>query len=55
MDVLIIKEIGEISFHTLRDNLIDVYKAVDNDVNSTIEKLLSGRLERLERYTRKKD
>ena len=52
VDVLITKEIGEISFHTLRDNLIDIYKAKGRKVKDIINEFMKNKLERLDKPTR---
>ena len=54
-DVLITKEIGPISFHTLRDNLIRVYKAVDGNLRQIVDNFLKDKLIRLKQPTRKKE
>ena len=54
-DVLIVKEIGPISFHTLRDNLIEVYKAKDGKIREIVDNFLKGKLIRLKQPTRKKE
>ena len=53
VDVLITKEIGEISFHTLRDNLIEIYKAEGKTARDAIKNFLEGKLSRIEEPTRK--
>ncbi len=54
-NVLITSEIGEISFHTLRDNLIDVYITEDKSAKDIIKKFIDGQLHRLESPTKDKD
>jgi len=54
LDVLITKEIGPISFHTLRDNLIEVYKTEKDTINQIIKDFLENKLIRLEEPTREK-
>ncbi len=54
-DVLIIKEIGPISFHTLRDNLIEVYKTEKGTLNQIIKDFLENKLIKLEKPTREKE
>ena len=46
-DILITKEMGPIAFHTLRDNLVEIYKADQDTVKQVIEEFLSERLARL--------
>ncbi|KPJ70655.1 hypothetical protein AMJ51_01375 [Microgenomates bacterium DG_75] len=53
-DILITKEIGEISFHALRDNLIDVYQAKGKTAQKVINYFIEGELEQLQKATRKK-
>ena len=52
VDVVITKEIGEISFHTLRDNLIEIYKAEGESVKEIIDNFLEGKLRVLGKPTR---
>ncbi len=54
VDSIITKEMGPISFHTLRDNIVDVYKGIDGTVEKIIEKYSQGKLSFLETPTRKK-
>lgn len=54
-DTLITKEIGEISFFALRDNLIDVYQAKGKAAKEAINQFVKGKLCQLKRATRKKD
>jgi len=53
-DVLIAKEMGAISLHTLRDNLIEVHKTEGGTAKEIIKQFLEDKLERLEEPTRKK-
>ncbi len=55
VDILITKEIGEISFHSMRDNLIDIYKIKGRTAKEVIDNFLKNKLERLTKQTRKKD
>lgn len=55
IDSLITKEIGEISFHTLRDNLVDIYEVKGEKVKEITQNFLEEKLERLEKPTREKD
>lgn len=54
-EILITKEIGEISFHALRDNLVDVYQAGGKTAKQIIDKFINGELNQLEKASRKKD
>jgi len=54
-DVLITKEIGPISFHSLRNNLIEVYQAEDGNFQQVVDNFLKGKLIRLKQPTRKKE
>ncbi len=54
-DVLVTKEIGEISFHTLRDNLIDIYKIEGVTAREVVNNFLKNKLVRLEEQTKEKD
>ena len=51
-DVVITKNIGEISFHVLRDNFVDIYKASSNVVSDVVKDFVEGKLEKLEHETR---
>ncbi len=53
-DVLVTKEIGEISLHTLRDKLVDVYKTEGKTAKEVVNKFLKNKLSRLKKATRKK-
>ena len=53
-ETLITREIGEISFHILRDNLIDVYQTKGEIAGRVIDQFVKGELIRLNRATRKK-
>lgn len=55
INVLITKELGQISFHTLRDKLVDIYKAKGLRVKDVINNYLNNKLRRLTKPTRKKD
>jgi len=54
-EILVTREIGEISFHALRDSLIDVYQAKGKTAEQIINKFINGELNQLERASRKKD
>ncbi|MFW6083498.1 MAG: cation diffusion facilitator family transporter [Thermoplasmatota archaeon] len=55
IDSLITKEIGKISFHTLRDHIVDVYKCEDDITEDLVEKYLSDELKKLSEPTKDKD
>jgi len=52
---LITKQLGEISFHTLQDGFVNIYKTNSETVENAVRLFFDGKLKRLERYTRKKD
>jgi len=54
IDSIITKEMGPISLHTLRDNVVDVYQGVDGSVKELLEKFSREKLKLLEEPTRKK-
>ncbi|MFO7929312.1 MAG: cation diffusion facilitator family transporter [Candidatus Humimicrobiaceae bacterium] len=54
-NILITREIGEISFHTLRDSLVDVYITEDEAAEDIIKKFSQGKLKRLGSPTKEKD
>lgn len=54
-EILVTKKIGEISFHTLRDNLVDVYQAKDKTVKKIISQFINGELSQLKEATERKD
>ncbi len=55
VNILITREIGEISFHTLRDSLVDVYITEDEAAEDIIRKFSQGKLKRLGSPTKEKD
>ena len=55
IDTLVTNQVGEISFHTLRDNFVDIYKTEGKTVKDVIERYVRGRLKRLKGATREKD
>ena len=57
IDLLLTKEIGEISFHILRDNLIDIYRVPEGDitVKDVAQKFLEGKLEKIDSPTHSSD
>lgn len=54
-DVLITREIGPISFHALRDNLIEVYKAEEGTIKEIIRDFSNNKLIKLDRPTKEKE
>ena len=52
IDVLITKEIGGISFHTLRDNLVDVYKIKGKNIKEVVNNFIKDKLELLTEPTK---
>ncbi len=54
-DILITKEMGEISFHSARDNLIDIYQTKGRTAKNVIDNFLKDNLTKLTKPTRKKD
>ncbi|MFP4117093.1 MAG: cation diffusion facilitator family transporter [Candidatus Aenigmatarchaeota archaeon] len=55
IDAVATKEMGEISFHSLRDNLVEIYSVGDGNVCEAVEKFVNDELHRLEKPTREKD
>jgi len=55
INLLITQEMGDISFHTLRDNLVDIYKTKGKTVKNVLENLIKNKLEKLEKPTRRKE
>lgn len=54
LDILITKEIGPISFHTLRDNLIEIYQVKAGILSEIIKNYFENKLIKLEEPTREK-
>ncbi len=55
IDFVVVTEIGPISLHTLRDNVVDVYQASSGQtINQIINKVVGNKLELLKTPTRKK-
>ncbi len=54
-DIVITKEIGEISFNALKSNLVEVYLTDSNYVKDAIAMLTQGKLEKVENPTKSKD
>ncbi len=53
-EILIAKEIGEISFHALRENLFDIYQAQGEKAKTIIDSFIKGGLEILSKPTKEK-
>lgn len=53
VDVLITRQIGEISIHDLRDHLVDVYLTRRRIVRNAVDDFIDNKLERLMEPTRK--
>ena len=53
-DILITKEMGPISFHTMRDSLVDIYKTEKETVAAALDEFKKGKLTRLEEPTKNK-
>ncbi len=51
-DVILTKEIGEISFHVLRDNFVKIFKVETNSVEDALKSFIEGRLKELHSETR---
>ncbi|MBD3282017.1 MAG: cation diffusion facilitator family transporter [Candidatus Portnoybacteria bacterium] len=54
IDLVITKEVGLISFHTLRDNIVDVYITKEDIVNNAVKKFFNGDLKILKEPTKEK-
>lgn len=54
-DVLITKEIGPISLHTLSDNLVEIYKVEEGSIKQVIDDFFKDKLLKLKEPTRKKE
>ena len=54
IDSIITKEMGPISFHTLRDNIVDIYADLDGEVKDIIKKFTQEKLKPLKQPTRAK-
>ncbi|MDD5086157.1 MAG: cation diffusion facilitator family transporter [Candidatus Nanoarchaeia archaeon] len=55
IDALITQEMGEISFHTLRDNLVEIYKTKGKKVKTVLKNFNEKKLEKLKIPTRRKE
>ncbi|MFW6189295.1 MAG: cation diffusion facilitator family transporter [Planctomycetota bacterium] len=51
VDIAVVREIGEISFHALRDNGVDVYVCSENPVEGALRAFCAGELELLSKAT----
>jgi len=54
IDSVITKEMGPISLHTLRDNVVDVYQGVDGNARELLQKFLKEKLKLLGKPTKEK-
>jgi len=54
IDSIITKEMGPIAFHTLRDNIVDIYTGLDGNVKDIIKRFNQGKLKSLKQPTRVK-
>jgi len=54
-DALVTTDIGEISFHTLRDHLVEVYYARGETAKEVAENFAKGNLERLDKPTKERE
>ncbi len=54
IDSIVTKEMGPISLHTLRDNVVDVYQGIDGNVKNLLENFSKGKLKLLGEPTREK-
>ncbi len=52
IDAVITKEIGEISFHTLKSNLVEIFKAEGKNVKEVLNKYMEGKLLKLKEATK---
>jgi len=53
--VIILSQIGEIAYHALRDNYIDIYVTKENNSKQVIKKFLDGELKILRKPTHESD
>jgi len=51
-DVVITKNIGEISFHVLRDNFVEIYKTDSEELKKAVDDFISGKLKKLNKETK---
>lgn len=54
IDALVTQETGKITFHTLRDNMIDIYKTQGKSAEEVGELFIAGKLKRLTKPTKVK-
>lgn len=54
VDIVILKKIGAISFHTLRDNFIEIYYTDRKKLKEILNEFIEGKCRILEKPTRKK-
>ena len=55
INVLFVKKIGEISFHTLRDSFVDIYLINTNNAKQAISNFMEGELKKLDKPTHLND
>jgi predicted Fe-Mo cluster-binding NifX family protein len=55
VNVLLTREIGEISFHILRDHFVDIYLVKSNNVKQSVDDFIEDKLERLDSSTHLSD
>ena len=55
VDILMTREIGAISFHTLRDHLVEIYMISGKTAGEVVDNFLKSKLTRLKEHTREKD
>ena len=51
IDAILIKKIGEISFHILRDDLISIYLTQGENANNAINNFIAGKLKKIDKST----
>ncbi len=54
IDALVTQEAGKITFHTLRDNLVDIFKTEGKTAKEVGERFIAGKLKRLNKPTKVK-
>ncbi len=54
-DALVTSNLGEISFHTIRDHFVDIYFLKGKTVEEVAKNFAGGKLERLDKHTKKGD
>jgi len=55
IDAVVLREVGEIAFHALRDKLVEIYRTDEQRVGPALERLAAGELDLLERPTHSSD